>query len=66
VALTYGEYDNYISDDDSSALYGVGFSQNLDPLGTELYAAIYQTNPDIADTDVNDMTLFQLGAMVRF
>ncbi|WP_297975898.1 porin [uncultured Amaricoccus sp.] len=66
VALTYGKYDNYISDDDSSALYGIGFSQNLDPFGTELYAAIYQTNPEIADTDVNDMTLFQLGAMVRF
>jgi predicted porin len=66
VALTYGGYENFISDDDSSALYGIAFSQNLDPLGTELYASIYQTDPQIADIDVNDMTLFQLGAMVRF
>jgi hypothetical protein len=66
VALTYGEYQDYISDDDSSALYGIGFSQNIDQLGTEVYASAYQTDPDIPDADVNDMTLFQFGAMVRF
>jgi len=65
-ALAYGNYDDFRVVDESMELYGLGFSQNFDALGTELYAGVWQTdftNPDVA---YNDMTTFQLGAMVRF
>jgi type II secretory pathway pseudopilin PulG len=66
VALTYGEYNDYLSSNQSSSLYGVGVSQNFDQLGTELYGALYQADPEVDGEDVNKMTMFQFGAMVRF
>jgi hypothetical protein len=52
--------------DEDMDLIGVGFSQNLDALGTELYAGFTQADFSNPDVDYNDMSVFQLGAMVRF
>jgi len=65
-ALGYGRYDDFRVEDETMELFGVGFSQNLDALGTELYAGFWQTQFDNPDIDYNDMTTFQAGAMVRF
>jgi hypothetical protein len=65
-ALAYGTYNDFRVVDEDMDLIGVGFSQNLDALGTELYAGFTQADFSNPDVDYNDMSVFQLGAMVRF
>ena len=65
-ALQYSRYEDFYVDGTDYKLYGVGVSQNIDRLGTEIYAGITQNDFTIPNYDVNDMTVYQLGAMVRF
>ena len=65
-ALQYSRYEDFYVDGTDYKLYGVGVSQNIDRLGTEVYAGITQNDFTIPNYDVNDMTVYQVGAMVRF
>lgn len=65
-AFGYGNYDEFRVKNEEMELFGVGFSQNVDKLGTELYGGLWKTQFSNPDINYNDMTTFQLGAMVRF
>jgi predicted porin len=74
-AVNYGSYDefspvdgagNVTVPDSDGQIVGIGFSQNLDQLGTELYVGLHQATLDAPGLDANDMTILQTGAMVRF
>ncbi len=66
VALAYGSYDDFRVVDEDMQLYGLGFSQNFDAIGTEAYAGLTQSSFDNPAIDYSDMTTLQFGAMVRF
>lgn len=65
-AVQYSHYEDFWIEGTEFKLYGVGFSQNIDALGSEIYAGITQNEFTVPGYDVNDMTLYQLGMMVRF
>ena len=65
-AVNYASYDEFAAVDEKGEMVGVGFSQNVDPLGLELYANINFLTLDSDSFDYNDMTVLQTGAMVRF
>jgi hypothetical protein len=65
-ALGYGNYDDFRVKGESVDMWGLGISQNVDPLGTEVYLGLTNYSADSRDVDYNDMTLFQFGTMVRF
>lgn len=74
-AVNYGSYDefspvdgagNITVPDSDGQIVGVGFSQNLDQLGTELYIGLHQATLDAPNLDANDLIILQTGAMVRF
>jgi predicted porin len=65
-AVNYGSYDEFSAVDEDGQMVGVGFSQNLDKLGTELYVGLHHLQLDSPTIDYNDMVVLQTGAMVRF
>lgn len=65
-AVNYASYDEFAAVDEKGEMFGVGLSQNLDPLGTELYANLNFLTLDSDTFDYNDMIVLQTGAMVRF
>jgi hypothetical protein len=65
-ALGYGNYDDFRVEGESVDMWGLGISQNIDPLGTEVYLGLTNYSADSREVDYNDMTLFQFGTMVRF
>ncbi len=65
-ALQYSKYEDFWIEGADFKLYGVGFSQNIDRLGSEAYAGVTQNEFTVPGYDVNDMTLYQIGLMVRF
>lgn len=65
-AAMYGSYTNFLGVDQEMELVTLAISQNIDPLGTEIYAGWTGTTFDAPDIDYNDMSVWQFGAMVRF
>jgi predicted porin len=66
VALNYASYDEFAAVDEKGEMIGFGLSQNLDPLGIELYGNLNFLTLDSETTDYNDMWVLQTGMMVRF
>lgn len=65
-AVNYASYDEFAAVDEKGEMVGIGLSQNVDPLGLELYGNINFLTLDSATFDYNDMLVLQTGAMVRF
>lgn len=65
-AINYGNYDEFASADEDGYMIGAGISQNVDPLGLELYAGFHKLTLKSPTIDYNDMYVLQTGMMVRF
>lgn len=65
-AIMYSRNEDFRVTDETMDIVTVGFSQNVDALGTELYAGFTNTTFDNPDIDYNDMNMVQVGAMIRF
>ncbi len=65
-AIQYSKYEDFWADGTDFKLYGFGFSQNIDRIGSEAYFGVTQNEFTVPGYDVNDMTLYQAGLMVRF
>ncbi len=65
-AIMYSRNEDFRVTDETMDIVTVGFSQNVDAIGTELYAGFTNTTFDNPDIDYNDMNMVQLGAMIRF
>lgn len=65
-AVNYASYDQFAARDEKGDMIGVGFSQNVDPLGLELYANFNYLTLDSSTINYKDMWVLQTGMMVRF
>ena len=65
-AIMYSRNEDFRVTDETMDIVTVGFSQNVDAIGTELYAGFTNTTFDNPDIDYNDMNMVQVGAMIRF
>lgn len=65
-AVNYGNYDEFASKDEDGYMIGIGLSQNVDPLGLELYGGFHKLTLNSPTVSYNDMYVLQTGMMVRF
>ncbi len=64
--IDYGQYNDFVANNDDGETFGVGFVQNIKDWGTEFYIAyrLYQLDRD--NTDFDDVNSAMAGARLKF
>lgn len=66
VSVDYFEGEDVGADGDEPSSFGLQFVQNIDKVGTELYAGVRQYEYEAAGTDLDEVTALLVGARIQF